>query len=1158
MTWLQDQREPFEERFDDWDVLYTQHSQLWDAIGFLMMKLIARRYSRTLASLIPDSNEYRYRFEGRRASELVQNIIPDLIEAYVSLVPRLIQLDVWRLRRLPADTTEVFLVSNRALKVITQILPYPQGKIWKSLSDHGFLPAARLHNRVSHLFTAAPAHGMKCLTQMSAELVKRVPIAQSLEYPLICCLECIEGLSTTAKSLYEQTRQLPEIWILALDSAYEYFCGLDKEMHDAVGGALSALADNHLRELVERPATILSNLITARMDLAGTLFSEIVGDSISCDLRHYSNLVPRVWEIKTLKKYISKGRMGQRVASIEIMCEHLVQVYQQYNQVEGAQSTVMQLLADVLLEERIINYIVSVDSHPQLISRSGNILGFLMVTSRWSDTEMDAVWNAITTSPDPRVHAAIVQMLSSILNLTGMPQLLYICQKLSDLAPENFTPDLLTLMHTVLEHIRIDKQSHWASHESKMNPYHLCVSLIKKTYAMKHSRADLNNVFQSASTQLSLLASDERVTMRESSAEERAILYEECALDISKQSSDAAASMHAIHLMISNEKVSALESIVERLNLTKTIIEELCFFIRAVHDSAMSNASIKDGIDTRFTLLGFLISKRPDSVPVEMYGPFWDHALGVHAINNETRDLVWRSLIEIARKLQHAHDLLDVCIAQNIAKLEPENYTPNLLSFLSEYAAYQLRLRIISGAADEALEFPALDLMWRVVLTALPNTIECETAGLLASSCCASRFLDRIALKEVEAAQVSVVQKCIQDLSNAFDEALSSETDQDISIDDFLANPEIRYQRVFLILSELLEQVRRSPRFAPSPVLRPKPFVTVTEPVQGTPLNVACQIVGSKNPIPNTILHAGDLETRQQFYHRLERLSGSSNFGVIWSGQRVNLLEDATMTLREMGAVCRGNLILQVRPNNKSIANSVAEASRALGCSAIEQEILENFDKIYGFMDSPDQIAVTAYKFLAKFSPSKEMRSCILSATQASEIFPRGRVYKMSYHVACLKAELEEQTSKHTIDSQFILHGVQTLTTALTDEGLMDVSSAQHHNVIALTLEALLAFLEERPSPNVSDQYFSEPGSLVSRLVSLLTSFIHTPPTQAVACSSYKLLLKASQHSREVWSAFNQTAGLEELHYELLTHGEEQVRKQVANVVLSSCLPKTL
>jgi ubiquitin carboxyl-terminal hydrolase 34 len=85
----------------------------------------------------------------------------------------------------------------------------------------------------------------------------------------------------------------------------------------------------------------------------------------------------------------------------------LVELYREHgNEDTSTDHPLLQYLADFLLRGRVVDYIISVDSHPQLISRSGNILGFLVVTHRWVDSQADAIWNTLTNSPDPRVVAA--------------------------------------------------------------------------------------------------------------------------------------------------------------------------------------------------------------------------------------------------------------------------------------------------------------------------------------------------------------------------------------------------------------------------------------------------------------------------------------------------------------------------------------------------------------------------------------------------------------------------------------------------------------------------------------------------------------------------------------------------------------------------------
>ena len=96
--------------------------------------------------------------------------------------------------------------------------------------------------------------------------------------------------------------------------------------------------------------------------------------------QYFPALVANAWKFKLLRRYLTKGKMDLRVMSIAMMDVSLVEIWRQYNNPDSTgEHPVMRYLADFLLYGNVVDYIVSVDSHPQLIARSGNIIGFLVV-----------------------------------------------------------------------------------------------------------------------------------------------------------------------------------------------------------------------------------------------------------------------------------------------------------------------------------------------------------------------------------------------------------------------------------------------------------------------------------------------------------------------------------------------------------------------------------------------------------------------------------------------------------------------------------------------------------------------------------------------------------------------------------------------------------
>lgn len=167
------------------------------------------------------------------------------------------------------------------------------------------------------------------------------------------------------------------------------------------------------------------------------------------------------------------------------------------------------------------------------------------------------------------------------------------------------------------------------------------------------------------------------------------------------------------------------------------------------------------------------------------------------------------------------------------------------------------------------------------------------------------------------------------------------------------------------------------------------------------------------------------------------------------------------------------------------------------------------------------------------------------------------------------------------MDEKFLGKAVQNLNEALLNEQLIGatISSLQELQLAAVIVTVLLDFLRgncsahspsaavksshkvERPSPDISAGYFSNPARLADRLVSILSMALETNEDATVIQDCYGAIIEASLHSRAVWEAFVEHPETSRLHGILLLEDTRQfVREHVAKKIASVCggdLPST-
>jgi ubiquitin carboxyl-terminal hydrolase 34 len=167
------------------------------------------------------------------------------------------------------------------------------------------------------------------------------------------------------------------------------------------------------------------------------------------------------------------------------------------------------------------------------------------------------------------------------------------------------------------------------------------------------------------------------------------------------------------------------------------------------------------------------------------------------------------------------------------------------------------------------------------------------------------------------------------------------------------------------------------------------------------------------------------------------------------------------------------------------------------------------------------------------------------------------------------------------LNEDFLSKTVQHLDKALLDVGLIrePTPSVQELQLAAVLVRVLLEFLRgkssscvlhyntkvllepERPSAEVSSGYFSDPPSLVKRLLRILFVALDTAEFTTVANDTYATILEASLHSRAMWEAFINHADAQRAHRMLLlAQPNSAIRQGVAQKISSICggdLPST-
>lgn len=928
-------------------------------------------------------------------------------------------------------------------------------------------------------------------------------------------------------------------------SMYDAFQALDEELCNG-GKNLPVEAS---RDLVMLGASLLRSLCVLDPQLNQELATRHLGELAEAnDTSQHPMLVSNIWKFKLFKKYIAKGKMELRIASLLQLDRDLVSIWQEFRDFGGAESPVMQFVAAFLVDAQIIDCILGVDSHPQLVTRSGNIIGFLVMTNRYTEEQADKIWQIVSNSPDHRMVAATLQMLKHIINLMAQPHLLlHIVGQIHKLPLESFTAEAAGIVRDLCSKLftaRID----WESLPEQNNPYTLLFHLIQKASPGPSSTVLTNHIYVEACDLIKQLT---RITP----IAQRSKIFGACVNTIKDRTEDAGASIHAINVIARQGISEDAEVLLNELHLAQHLIPEICAFVERER-SRNPTPFQENAMACRLDLLAYVVIHNPESVPDEMYVPLWDHLVGSKALNGLMRDVAWKRFCNLAQRSLTNPFVTRLC-TELVPSMQPIFFTKGFYEFVYDTTDGPMRRRqVLWEVEDEVLKVPGADELWRIILTAPPDTIEEPAARILGC-----RFLDvydfnDVTFEVIEATHAALFRRCLDQLLKAFS-VIRNKSSADSGVGKSYSPAELhiemlRFTRTLLFMRVFVQSIRTRPKFAPFPRHDSKVSPVDDGPLNGAPMTIQYQAHDGPVAGQKKSLTVGEDDTLRDLKERLVRVTGFADFRVIGGGVPLDLDANAMIRLKDIESKVKWLLVRRAPGSDKPKVDELS-----VRYSRFETEVIMHFNEIYNCMDAEDHISYAIFDFLKLFPPSATVADTVRSGLpQAAEVFPPGKACRARYACHALAAHLKDLLSKGIIDDVFLSGCIRLLESALTDEDYLDADLKGEHDIVlaSLFVETLLAFLKERPSKEVSAGYFKNEARLVDRLVSILSIMSKLPQGGLHARQCYSTIIEASLHSRRVWETFVKRPDFLDLHLQLLLKTEQlSLRSGIAKSIEGLC-----
>lgn len=723
-------------------------------------------------------------------------------------------------------------------------------------------------------------------------------------------------------------------------------------------------------------------------------------------------IVINAWKFNTLKRHIMDGRMELRVWGTEAMQVDLVNIWRQKIQSnpDGVDVPLVQYLLKFLRDIQIIEYIVGVGSHPQIISRGGNIVGFFIVTNTYADADTDTIWKAVTDGQDQRTVGEVLTMLGRtvVMHPSTSHALLYLSSKLLELPINRFDQRMIEFCDLLFRTMREKFEENQAADPLETShldstPLRVCVRLIRESNSCPDITDEQKVTLQRfAGGQLQQLLN---LGMSESDKRD---VYERCIQDIGERNEFASGSIQALNALIpttfDSQEIRALATDYELTALVIMEFEQFWGSIFEVSDRFSQNAVL-----SRVHFLGRLIDKVPDTITPELSDTLWTKIFMARNIES-ARSSLWEMLCRVTKICVTPNPFIERCLHHYLPSVSPENYSQEIMSFAEHAVQYEIRFNPPPpvAAENEIITLPGVDRIWHFILTAPPNTIEGRATNFAIEVYLDHGLIRRAPASAAEATHISLVDRCVDQIKSAAstlkgsNDTMSSEGDAMVTVasEQEIASAGLKLSRSLLFLQQLLQGLRSRPQYSPPQSQAPELPERIG---RGEPIEISYQSFQESKQSRVSTLRIGSLCTAAELVNRLTRVTGFSKFSVIFGGQKINLLENPEMTVQDLNI--KGLLIIRKIPDG----TETATAGRRQSLTLVDSEILKHFDDLYDLLDLDERYAHEIYDFLIVFPPQERVKEMVkVESNTEDKLFPMEKPYKLLYSVKALSTCLRE------------------------------------------------------------------------------------------------------------------------------------------------------
>ncbi|KAK4252308.1 hypothetical protein C7999DRAFT_27033 [Corynascus novoguineensis] len=947
---------------------------------------------------------------------------------------------------------------------------------------------------------------------------------------------------------------------------YSLFTDMASTLSDMLEKNLNQLSPEGAGNLIEGVTEIYQTCLAT----PGVVPSEVINQHLQSRPPVAAHFAPEAmaydWKFTHFVKLIKSSQMQLRVMAVSTMCSDLVALFRKTAEPLGDESPfgLLQYIADFLLSNGLVNYVLGPMCHPEITLESGNIIGFLVVSHTYSRTHTDIFWQTVTSTQDPRVSDALTRMIGNITNLFPLDSLMYFLEKLNTVPVELFGSTMREFCDQVLKQLLTRFPDSLLTNSI---PFDLFIRLIRQASV----RGPQSPVAYPDIQKFAIQKFDS-ILVHGPCQDGRWNIYRDCLNDIAKLSSSAIGSLWVLKMTTRAHYGRDLHELASEHNLTRLLIDELAAAVSTAKAAGFS-ATISGAQNApRKELLMSLIFQEPTTITKDLGPKLWSLLVGPEAACQEDRDVAWQILTLAMKRSVGENPFASTCFAEYLPALDPVFFCQGTLDFVREGI-----MPLVNDPTsivlddDENPNHSGIEMLWRLALTAPTGTVEQRAIQTLVSDVhIESRSIHSFSHYRARKVHLALVGRCLRQLSSAAAKlrafADSAADGDDDSMELVTPNQQVHEQemlfvRSLAVLREFHHLHHSRPEFS-APDMRSL-ILESPKDVEGEPAELKYQSFDGDRQTTVMPLNIGKRNTAASLLASLREATGFESYRIYYRGRPfVPQESDICKSLEDL-QIHNGIILVKKEPE-------VPASPRVpQGASPVEIEILSHFDELWEYLSMEEKLAREIYGFLVKLPADEKLLEAIGNdSVSYIDIFSLGHPFKSLYAVYALQEYLDSWRPRATAPgegklcqpdeesssrSASLLRALSLVVRAISDPQIVAQCSNKELRIeLSSALVALFAsLLKDSDLPVSGAQFLDAP--LLDRLLAILSMAIPTESSQSATkhiALCLQSILESCCTSNDFMTAFSTHPDVPRIMGDLLLKDPRDTVRQTTAVLI--------